>query len=328
MEGSASGHANFATEILAKHWHIHEPPTPTHLGVSRATWRVGPHYWLSQAEEARATEVFRQTKLVFDLDRYLRSHDLSISVPQPIASDRGNIVEVDGRYAWSLSRNISGIHVDVADPAIYTALAGELARFHHALRMFSRHQPMNVADGICVRTRQSIARLSQRPFVPFTPDPEEEQVLWQASAWLLSRLDRLERLPRQLVHGDWTLQNVLFSGTDRPNRLTGVLDFEAIAIDPIVVDVANICSTLLMWSGLDNLDERVDSVLTSYGASSGDHLELADVHTAMLAHWLCHYWSWRDRLQFGEFGREVKQRLCLRIRSAFSYVSRGNPNSP
>lgn len=327
MEGSAADHANFVAEILAKHWHIHEPPSPTHLGVSRATWRVGALYWLSQAEEARATEVFRQTKLVSDLDRYLRSHDLSISVPQPIASDHGNIVEVDGRYVWSLTRNISGLHVDVADPTIYTALAGELARFHHVLRMFSRHQPMNVTDGICVKTRQNITRLSQGPFVPFTPDPEEEQVLWQASTWLLSRLDRLEHLPRQLVHGDWTPQNVLFSGTDRPNRLTGVLDFEAIAIDPIVVDVANICSTLLMWSGLDSLDERIASVLKSYGVASGEHLELADIHTAMLAHWLCHYWSWRDRLQFGEFGQEVKQRLCLRIRSVFSYVSKGNANS-
>lgn len=326
MEGSA-GHANLAAEILAKHWHIHEPPTPTHLGVSRATWRVGPLYWLSQAEEARIAEVFRQTKLVSDLDRYLRSHESSISVPKPIASDRGNLVEVDGRYVWSLTRNISGIHADVADPTCYTALAGELARFHHVLRMFSQQQPTNVTHGICVRTRQNIARSSQGSFVPFTSDPEEEQVLRQAGTWLLSRLDRLEHLPRQLVHGDWTPQNVLFGGTDQPNRLTGVLDFEAVAIDPIVVDVANICSTLLMWSGLDNLDERIASVLKSYAVSSGEHLELADVHTAMLSHWLCHYWSWRDRLQFGEFGEEVKQRLCLRIRSVFSYVSKGNANS-
>src|SRR5690348_12397123 len=123
MEGSTAGHANLAAEILAKHWHIHEPPAPTPLGVSRATWRVGPLYWLSQAEEARAAEVFRQTKLLSDLDCYLQSHDLSISVPQPIASDRGNLAEVDGRYVWSLTRNVSGIHPDVADPGIYTALA-------------------------------------------------------------------------------------------------------------------------------------------------------------------------------------------------------------
>src|SRR5690348_9298218 len=151
MEGSTAGHANFAAEILAKHWHIHEPPTPTHLGVSRATWRVGPLYWLSQAEETRAAEVFRQTKLVSDLDRYLRSHESPISVPQSIASDGGNLVEVDGRYVWSLTRNISGIHPDVADPTIYTALAGELARVHHVLRMFSQHQPTNVTHGICTR---------------------------------------------------------------------------------------------------------------------------------------------------------------------------------
>jgi hypothetical protein len=94
------------------------------------------------------------------------------------------------------------------------------------------------------------------------------------------------------------------------------------AFDPVHVDVANTCSTLLMWSGLGNVDERIGSVLSRYEGLSGHRLERDHVFTAMLAHWLCHYWSWRDRLKNGGFGQEVKERLCLRIRSALDYVSR------
>jgi Ser/Thr protein kinase RdoA (MazF antagonist) len=212
---------------------------------------------------------------------------------------------------------------------MYPVLAEGLARFHRALRLFSEHQATSVADGICVRARQSIARLATERFVAFTPDPREEEVLQQAAAWLLPRLDRFEHLPRQIVHGDWTPRNVLFDRADQPVRLTGVLDFEALASDPVDVDLASICSTLLMWSGLDRLDERIASVLETYERSAGVHLERADLHTAALAHWLCHYWRWRDRLQFGEFGEfghEVKDRLCLRISSVLSYVSRGREN--
>jgi Ser/Thr protein kinase RdoA (MazF antagonist) len=204
---------------------------------------------------------------------------------------------------------------------MYPVLTEGVARFHHALRVFSERQPTHVRDGICVRTRQSIVRLSAETFLAFTFYPREKEVLEQAAAWLLPRLDRFELLPRQLVHGDWTPRNVLFERADQMLSLTAILDFEGMAHDPVHVDVANTCSTLLMWSGLDKLDERIANVLNTYERSAGVHLEREDIHTAMLAHWLCHYWSWRDRLQFGEFGQEVKVRLCLRISSVLSYLS-------
>jgi hypothetical protein len=97
--------------------------------------------------------------------------------------------------------------------------------------------------------------------------------------------------------------------------------------DPVHMDLANTCSTLLMWSGLDRIDERIANVLDTYERFTGVHLEQEDIRTAMLAHWLCHYWNWRDRLQHGEFGREVLERLCLRISAVLSYVSKGATGS-
>jgi Ser/Thr protein kinase RdoA (MazF antagonist) len=294
------------------------------LGVSRATWQIGSHYWLSQAEQSRYAEISQQAELLWELGRYLRKECSSIFVPEIVLSDGGRLVEVDGGYAWCLTRNLAGFHPDVSDPGIYSALGEGLAGFHLALRPFSEHHAASVSDGICVSVRQNIARLGSETFSPFTSDPNEREVLLQAGAWILPRLDRFERLPRQIVHGDWTPRNVLFDRKDLSNGLTGVLDFEAMAIDPVCADLASICSTLLMWSGLDRVDERIAGVLDTYERYAGVHVELSDIHSAMLAHWLSHYWRWRDRLQFGEFGHEVKDRLCLRISSVLSYVSTGS----
>ncbi len=116
---------------------------------------------------------------------------------------------------------------------------------------------------------------------------------------------------------------MLFQRDARGMHLTAVLDFEAMAWDSVCVDVANTCSTLLMWSGLDGLGERIEAVVTIYEHSAGVDFERMDVQTAMLAHWFCHYWNWRDRLQFGEFGHEVKGRLCYRVFSVLSYLANG-----
>jgi Ser/Thr protein kinase RdoA (MazF antagonist) len=320
MADSGASHANLVAEILAKHWGIHEPAIRTHQGVSRATWRIGTSYWLSQAEASRFAELSRQANLLFELDGYLKKEQFSILVPKIVQGDSGGLLVIDGEYVWCLTRHVAGFHSDASAPGLYPVLTDGLARFHHALRAFSERQLTHVTDGICVRARQNIERLSSGEFIQITSYPHEEEVLQQASNWLLPRLDQFELIPRQLVHGDWTPGNVLFDRADQPTHLTAVLDFEAMSWDPVHVDAANICSTLLMWSGLKKLDEHISEVLDTYERAAGLHLEQQDIHTAMLAHWLCHYWSWRDRLQHGEFGRQVKERLCLRISSVLSYL--------
>jgi Ser/Thr protein kinase RdoA (MazF antagonist) len=254
------------------------------------------------------------------LDRSLKGAQSSISVPEIVATDSGELVVEDRGYIWCLTRNLPGFHPDVAAPEMYLPLTEGLARFHHALRLFCERQQMHAPDGVCVRARQSIERFSPKTFVAFTSFPHEIEVLQQATAWLLPRLDRFELLPRQMVHGDWTPRNVLFDLAAQPMGLTAVLDFEAMSWDPVHMDLANTCSTLLMWSGLDRIDERIANVLDTYERSTGLHLEQEDIRTAMLAHWLCHYWNWRDRLQHGEFGRKCRNdSACESLRYFHTY---------
>jgi Ser/Thr protein kinase RdoA (MazF antagonist) len=322
MASSAAVHdLRLAAEVLAKHWHIREPMLRTDLGVSRITWRVGQRYWLSQSEPTRFAELTRQTQLMQRLGRFLVDERLSISVPEVIPSLSGQLVVADGGYGWCLTRHLQGFHPDSSDPTIYPVLVEGLARFHREMRLFPDRQPAELPDGICMNAQKCIARMDPANFVPFTKYAEEQELLVRAGDWLLPRLSEFENLPRQLIHGDWTPRNVLFDRAGDGVRLSSVLDFEAMAFDPVHVDVANTCSTLLMWSGLDRVDERIGRVLSTYEELSGRRLERDHVFAAMLAHWLCHYWSWRDRLKHGRFGEEVKERLCFRIASAHDFVS-------
>lgn len=322
MTSIPSRDTDLVAEILGMHWRISEPAVRTDLGVSRATWRIGQLYWLSQSEATRSAEVIRQASLLFDLQRFLESEQLGILIPEIIPANSGHLLVTHGGYVWQLTRHLRGSHPDNSDPGTYPILTEGLVRFHAALRLFSERKGTNVPQGISARTRHNIDRLNTSPFVPFTQHPREEELLREACAWLLPRLDHFELLPRQIIHGDWTPRNVLFEYSDRDTRLVAVLDFEAMSHDPIHVDLANSCSTLLMWSGLDRIGARIADVQKMYEGFSGLHLNREHIHTAMLAHWVCHYWNWRDRLQFGEFGHEVKERLCLRIASVLHYVCR------
>lgn len=314
------GESGIVGQVLAKHWRICEPITRTDLGVSRKTWRVGQGYWLSQSEQRRSAELVHQGHLLQRLRSFLENEHASISVPEIVISQNGQLVVDDFGYIWCLTRHLHGFHPDTTDPSIYVVLAEGLARFHRWLRLFSQRQLGNAPNGICVKARQSIEKLESATFVPFTGHPREQEVLVRASEWLLHHLSRFELLPRQLVHGDWTPRNVLFNYSDGAAHVSAVLDFEAMAIDPVHVDLSNTCSTLLIWSGLDRVGDRINEVLSTYEEMGGVRVELSDVNTAMLAHWLCHYWGWRDRLELGEFGQDVKERLCLRIESVLDYL--------
>ena len=328
MASNTGDHTDRVAAILAKYWRIYEPAVRTDLGVSRISWRVGQQYWLSQSEEWRSAELVDRAKLVERLRCFVRAERLPISVPEAVPCESGRLVVTDGGYGWCLTRHLEGFHPESNDPDIYPVIAEGLARFHLELRLFSEHQPAALPHGICARARQSLERLDLGTFVPFTNHQMEQELLVRAGVWLLPRLGRFELLPRQLIHGDWTPRNLLLHSSDRGAHVTAVLDFESMAHDPVHVDLASTCSTLLMWSGLNRTAERITDVLSTYERFGGVGIEQEDIYTAMLAHWLCHYWSWRDRLERRGFGEDVKERLCLRIATVLDFVCGGEVDSP
>lgn len=308
------------SEILQEHWHVHEPVEKTDLGVSRKTWRVGQRYWLSQGEIEHLEPFVRESESLQRLHQFLRRERFSIEVPEIVLARGGQLVVAESGWTWRLTRHLAGTHPDSRDPKIYPPLIEGLSRFHEALRRFSHQDSGAIPAGVCIKTRQLIQRFQSTRWSPFTSDEDEQELLERASQRLLPRLDRFESLPRQVIHGDWTPRNVLFDSIAPVGNLTGVLDFESTAFDPIHVDLSHTCSTLLMWSGLDNTGTRIPEAVACYERLTGTPVELNDLHTAMLAHWFCHYWNWRDRLESGAKDHEVTKRLCLRLRLVLRFL--------
>ena len=221
MVSAVPGEVGLATEIARTHWRLFGPMVRTDLGMSRITWRVGQQYWLSQSEERRSVELIRHAELQQNLLRFLHEKQFSISVPEIVTSLSGDLIVTDRGYAWCLTGHLEGFHPDSHDPA----LAEGLARLHRELYLFEESRPTRLPDGIGVRVRERIEELNLGSFVPFTPDPREAALLERAGEWQLPRLSRFESLPRQLVHGDWTILFYSWSSCFSIRSASSVLKF-------------------------------------------------------------------------------------------------------
>lgn len=275
------------------------------MGVSRATWKVAQGFWLTRCGPERGEAFRRECALLQALADTARADPgLLLIVPSLIPARSGDLVSLHSGFLWRLTRHIEGLHPSPNDPATYDLMLNAVLRLHQAFDSISNQRP--TCPDIVSRVRD---RLS-----PFTP--QEPDILHVAAHWLKPRLDRLSALPPRIVHGDWTPLNVLIGRDGR----AGILDFEACGRGPAVLDLANMCSTLLMWSGLDNISGRIAALVSSFEERTGVPIGLDIVHVAMLTHWFGHYFDWREREPADE-NTEVVRRLLGRIETVFHFAA-------
>lgn len=74
-----------------------------------------------------------------------------------------------------------------------------------------------------------------------------------------------------------------------------MLDWEFSRVDPTVMDLAQSCITILLWSGLEHPAEHISKLVETYSAHSGREVAMDSVRTAMAAYWLQNYAHWRAR---------------------------------
>ncbi len=197
-------------------------------------------------------------------DRILLAHALmnhlrtqGLPVPRPITPADGNepFVRIDGR-TYEVFEYIEGEHYDGS--LEQTMQAGRtLARFHVAaaglradprLRRGGYHDSQTVRGGLnAVPTRiashdsvvgreAELLGIVQELFERYDEAAEEVNRLG-GPGW-----------PSGIVHGDWHPGNLLFRG----QRVRAVLDFDAVRVAPVVLDVAN---GMLQFSILRGGDE-------------------------------------------------------------------------
>jgi Ser/Thr protein kinase RdoA (MazF antagonist) len=285
------------------------------LGVSRTTWRVAQGFWLTRCGNERGETFRRECSLLQALSETAKADPgLLLTVPSLVPTRSGGVVSMHSDSQWRLTRHIDGIHPSPNDPATYDLMVNVLLRLHKAFDLTSTQCAAypNIVGSVRDRITQLPDTVSRSSFTH-----KERDILRDAANWLSPRLNRLSVLPTRVVHGDWTPFNVLI----RRDGCAGILDFEACGRGPAVLDFANMCSTLLMWSRLDNTSKRIAALVSSFAEKTGVPIGMDIVHISMLTHWLAKYFDWREREPTVQ-NNEVVRRLLGRIETVLYFAAK------
>ncbi len=201
-------------------------------------------------------------------------------VPRPVASPTGPSCFEDADGVWELQTWVPGqATLSAAAPEELLLSAVEtISRLHRAwssLATQSSHSPTlrrraQRLKNLCEAKPAAFDLPTTRPEIPFAPQIAAiQRLLPDASRTARAELDRIEHHPRRLhpVVIDLKCDHVLFTA----NRVTGIVDFGAMAIDTPAVDWARLISSV---AG-DNPDAwRLwgDAVVSQHPAAEGADL--------------------------------------------------------
>jgi Ser/Thr protein kinase RdoA (MazF antagonist) len=278
-----------AADALHESWGVTRAAKRARTGTSRDTWSVDGELWLSHADAAEETPFRREAELLHCLPLEIARCGATWQVPEVVPTVDGRVVAASATGVWRLTRHLAGEHPDLHEPATYAALPSMLVQLHAVLGSMSTAHRVR-ERGIAERAPELVGRYAMASFAPATQDAREGFAVRSAAQWLAPRLQELAGQPRQLTHGDWIPPNL---------RVTvarwGVLDWEACRVDPVVMDLAQSCCTLLIWSGLDAVAERIEELVQRYCEHAKRVISSECVRVAMLLYWLHNYHHWRER---------------------------------
>ncbi|HWI63347.1 MAG TPA: homoserine kinase [Symbiobacteriaceae bacterium] len=163
---------------------------------------------------------------------WLQQAGLSFAVPAPIPTAGGEtLANVDGRHV-ALIPFLPGVH-PTPDNLPQVEAAG--AALGELVTVLSRMEP-RVAGTDIPQYRDLAADVDPLTITEWAPmEPDWRPRIRQVVESVLEKAPVLyDRLPRQVIHGDFTDGNILLEG----NRVTGIFDFEFATCDLRAMDYA------------------------------------------------------------------------------------------
>ena len=301
-----------ACHVAAEGWGYRDTPSGVHLGGDgRRTWRVGQEVWLTASHDAGA--LARANSLLAHLGSVLDESDATFTVPTPLPAADGDLTFMFEGLGWRVTRHISGRRPDDDVLDTYRQSAITLRRLHKILRLLPHNSA--VAMPVTDQSREFVAHVLGSGWETVTDDPSERHDVVQMARWLAARLDALDEVPCQLVHGDWATPNLLLSPEDPP-RIVAVLDWQFAMIGPTIADLAQAASTVLMWSSFRDKNLVIREILDVYDDDGQTRL----LGVAMGAFWLSNYWRGRGELQREPRARSALNRQPARLRTVLAFA--------
>jgi Ser/Thr protein kinase RdoA (MazF antagonist) len=301
-----------ARHVAAEGWGCRDALSEVHLGGDgRRTWRVGHELWLTASHDAEA--LGRENSLLARLAPVLDESEATFTVPTPLPAAHGDLTFMCDGFGWRATRHIFGRRPDDDVLDTYRQSAVTLRRLHEILRLLPDDSA--VAMPVTDQSRGFVAHVLGSDWETITDDPSERHDVVQMARWLAARLDGLDQVPCQLIHGDWATPNLLMSPDDPP-RIIAVLDWQFAMIGPIIADLAQAASTVLMWSSFRDKSLVIREVLDVYGDDAQTRL----LGVAMGAFWFWNYWRGREELQREPRARSALNRQPARLRTVLAFA--------
>ena len=241
---------------LLDRWHLPRPRsvTATPWGWSNDTFVVvseaGRHILRISTTATRAEVAFEHELLA-----RLAAGSLPFATPQPLPSANGVTLESfetsQRALPATLYREIPGRHADDRDIGLIAAGATAFAELDRVLATVDVTAPSRPMSSGLASANTAVPTLDG---IEREVGPDAARVLRDAA----SEAARLPPgLPRQLIHGDFALGNVLLHGT----RVTGIVDFEYCGRDLRAMELATALGLVLTKN---NGDDLWKPVLTGY----------------------------------------------------------------
>jgi homoserine kinase type II len=214
-------------------------------GISNETWFVhseaGDH--VLRLHVNKRTEAIR---LEHELLRRLATADLTFRTPKPLETAAGDTlaIEVDSARQAALFRRIEGEPLDDEDVAGIAKAAAAFARLDIALAVIGHTDvPSPPFSGDLRTVHSAISDLAQ---VEEIAGPQARPLVEEAAE---NAAVIYGSLPTQLIHGDFSLGNVLM----RAGRVRGVLDFEYAGRNVRAMELGGVLRNVLMKANREQL---------------------------------------------------------------------------
>lgn len=290
-----------------KHWGVPEPDSVRQLrrGTNNTLYLLDDRYVLRRYDNLDTEQIYAEHRLLSALDAL----DLPFAVPVPIPTPDGRTLIDD----IALFPCLPGEPGERSDPEHIDLAGGALARLDLAMATLPAELAVYDWESDIHPAVPDVAELADQLDRELPGHP--------GVAWLRSIDPEVDEtgLPRQLVHGDWALGNMLV----QDGRVTAALDFEISGHTTRINDV------VAGFTGCVDLTEpnQVDGFCRSYLR----HIDLTDAERAAFPRLLRHrmYGSavWRaGRWRRGQDPIEaVAERLTRGIEMDDWLATRRNP---
>jgi Ser/Thr protein kinase RdoA (MazF antagonist) len=301
-----------ARRAAAQGWACRDTLSGVHIGGDgRLTWRVGDELWLTASHDADA--LGRENALLSHLLSAFDRSKETFTVPAPVPTADGDLTFSSDGFGWRVTRHISGRRPDDDSLDTYRQSANTLRRLHEILRLLPND--IAVAKPVTSLSRNFVEHALGSDWETVTDDPSERHDVVRMATWLSTRLDALDQVPHQLIHGDWATPNLLMSTGD-PARIIAVLDWQFAMIGPAISDHDQATSTALMWSSFPNKTQVIREILDCYGDEAQSRL----LGVAMAAFWFWNYWGDRELLQREPRAKAAMDRQPDRLRTVLAFA--------